>query len=848
MSLSPLQLEAGNVLLQNQGIRVAPRLTSALAKYTTMPEIAPLIQTLSNSTGILTSNTIANLETLGSNTCPALSDSVPKGYTTLTVTTTPPGFTGVISNTANLYMGNGDVGKFAQAFSIASSYVDSTNQFINAGVNSKTYLANTFSGMDNLTSADLTFVTTAPKDLASDLSKLGNMINLSAVDMLGSPLALVQQLVKLGGLTGPLIAPLAAVGLSYETIISLTDPATTLDPATEKLMYNAMTTITGNDLAQVLQILGVTTPNISAMSDLLDPSLILPVSYPTLITPTCSAIEKIYTADKSASGYSTYIVPYPGPVMKYGEVIYGYLYDAEPHSAFTTSFGYSGTTNNAGFATLGSYAQYTPGYTTYHVYTTTGTFSQTIYVEGPNNAWYKAPVAPEWGAFMQTYAIWSGAAEEITTHNLYTTINCPVAGTYTIEYSNDNDISWNIDNGANVTAASNFNTSVSTTVSLTAGQHNLNIAITNTGGPAGVAMQIKKPDGSELWNTLSYATGEYNSIPAKPATKLAATTSTANVNQILETELPVYAMDGYNLLKKIIPSGMALANKALSVSLQQITGITKMTLPQLAKAYHAVETNTGLPDIQGQTQPVPETDINYFTTPNGLATGSGVNGTILLTDVIGTAVGAGVVDQILSAFNTITSLNSVGALTTLTSIYNNMLATINGSNSTYNSGTGLWTTLGQSNANKNTSIDLAFTNVLIPAAQAEIAVIVTAHPNETTNMTTAFVTMANHIVGEQTYQAKANMDIGNLTANSQTSVQSFITSIPQYGKNISIGGPAEFLESVANVEIRGGQAIVATMREGRSRAGLVATGVGPYPQIAVTPSIASPNAILSSST
>ena len=848
MALSPLQLEAGNVLLQNEGLRVAPRLTSALAKYTTMSEIAPLIQTLSNATGILTSNTLANLETLGSNTCPALSDSVPKGYATLTVTTAPPGFTGVISNTANLYMGNGDVSKFAQAFSIASSYVDSTNQFINAGVNSKTYLANTFSSMDNLSSADLTFVTTKPKDLAADLSKLGNLINLASVDMLGSPLALVQQIVKLGGLTGPLIAPLAAAGLTYETIISLTDPETTLEPAKEKLIYDAMTSITDGDLKQLLQILGVTTPNISAMSDLLDPSLIFPVSYPTLITPTCSGVENIYVADKPASGYATYIVPYPGPVMKYGEVIYGYLYDAEPHSAFTTSFGYSGTTSNSGFATLGSYPQYTPGYTTYHVYTTTGTFSQTIYVESPSNAWYKAPVVNEWGAFMQEYAIWSGAAEEVTTHNLYTTINCPVTGTYSIEYSNDNDISWNIDNGANVTAASNFGTSVSTTVSLTAGQHNLNIAITNTGGPAGVAMQIKKPDGSELWNTLSYATGEYNNVPATPAAKPAATTSAASVNKILETELPVYAMDGYNLLKKIVPSDIALANKALSVSLQQITGITKMTLPQLAKAYHVVETNVGLPDIQGQTQPVPTTDINYFTTPNGLATGSGVNGTLLLTDIIGTAVGAGVVDQIMSAFDTIASLNSVGALTTLTGIYNNMLATINGSNSTYNSGTGLWTTLGQSNANKNTSIDMAFANVLIPAARTEISVIVSAHPTETTNMTTAFVTMANHIVGEQTYQAKANMDIGNLTANSQTSVQSFIISIPQYGKNVDVGGTAEFLESVANIEIRGGQAIVASMREGRSRAGLVAVGVGPYPQIDTSASIPAPVATLSSST
>jgi hypothetical protein len=46
-----------------------------------------------------------------------------------------------------------------------------------------------------------------------------------------------------------------------------------------------MTTVTGDDLAQILQILGVTTPNITSLNQLLDPVKMFPLSYDTLLTP-----------------------------------------------------------------------------------------------------------------------------------------------------------------------------------------------------------------------------------------------------------------------------------------------------------------------------------------------------------------------------------------------------------------------------------------------------------------------------------------------------------------------------------------------------------------------------------
>ena len=44
-------------------------------------------------------------------------------------------------------------------------------------------------------------------------------------------------------------------------------------------------------------------------------------------------------------------------------------------------------------------------------------------------------------------------------------------------------------------------------------------------------------------------------------------------------------------VERIIPEDQALADRALAVSLQQITNISKITLRQLATAYLTVETN-----------------------------------------------------------------------------------------------------------------------------------------------------------------------------------------------------------------------------------------------------------------
>jgi hypothetical protein len=580
MSLTTLQIQTAAALLQNTGVGVARDLTSGIDTYQALALITPIRATITQGADILSSTTLANLKTLAADTCPALADSVPAGYNTLTPGTDPAGFSGLITTTAESYMGSGDLSKFAQVLSTAVSYCVSTNQFINAAANATTFQANTFSGINNMMSGDLTAVTLATQAFGQDLAALGNLIDPAYIDVLGSPAALLRQLARQGAVTAQLMIELGRGGLPTDAVIAITRGQDNISPAVQKIMYRAMTYITGNDLSQVKQILGVATANIATMADLLNPAVILPRSYQTLITPTCSGNRNIYL----------------------------------------------------------------------------------------------------------------GAAAVDTT---------------------------------------------------------------------------------------------------------------------LAADLPVYAMAGYQQLTAIIPPDQALANRALAVSLQQITNITRLTLPALAQAYLSVETAQGLPLVESQTQAATPQSTEYFHTQ--VATGSGINGTITTTDVLGAASGTGYVEPLTAAAAAIGELTESGALTALTVIYNNMLTALTGP-----------------------SPDSVISG-LIAAAQAEIWSIVSANPESTVSLNVNFEAMATHLSREFTYQAQAGLSIPALQDNSVVSVQALVTSLPQYARDTQVGGTASFLAQVADMTSEGGQSLIAAMREGRAESALTVLGIGMNNQVSTEP-------------
>lgn len=120
-----------------------------------------------------------------------------------------------------------------------------------------------------------------------------------------------------------------------------------------------------------------------------------------------------------------------------------------------------------------------------------------------------------WVGFLNSYGVW-GAGQDYSVD-----LNFPTTGTYTFNYSVDNNGSISLDGTPIITRTGEYNYSsvYTATANVSAGSHTVRVTGVNLGGPAGVAAQILKPDTSELWNTRSllFSSGlTTNTIGASP--------------------------------------------------------------------------------------------------------------------------------------------------------------------------------------------------------------------------------------------------------------------------------------------------------------------------------------------
>jgi hypothetical protein len=138
-------------------------------------------------------------------------------------------------------------------------------------------------------------VNLATTAFAQDLANLGNLISLNNLDNLGAPLALVQRIVAIVGNVPVLSIYFIEQGVPEDVVINLNNPTISVADSVQKLMYEAMLRITGDNLAQILRVLGVTTTGIATMADLLNPVRLFPLSFQSLTAPTAQGPRAIYT-------------------------------------------------------------------------------------------------------------------------------------------------------------------------------------------------------------------------------------------------------------------------------------------------------------------------------------------------------------------------------------------------------------------------------------------------------------------------------------------------------------------------------------------------------------------------
>jgi len=304
-TLSAVNLIAGAGILGNVGgvaIGANADLTSNISSYTSVPVVSQFAAIA--STGYISINIVAN-------TFPALTNAVPTAYQgTLGSGNT---MTAIITTQSNDILGGGDLGKFEQIFNASSGYQQQANDFIKSTINATdSNVVTGFTSQDNTITGGFSDVTQAFAAFSLDVAQLGSLIDLGNLNNLGSPAALLEQVSALSNPPPGLTTALLSVGISQDTIDNIGTTAFT--PAEEKLIYQAMTTVTGSDLAQVLKLLRVTTANITTMADLLNPYKLFPRSYITLTAPTASGLRGIYV-DSSGSVNSNLATTLPASVL-----------------------------------------------------------------------------------------------------------------------------------------------------------------------------------------------------------------------------------------------------------------------------------------------------------------------------------------------------------------------------------------------------------------------------------------------------------------------------------------------------------------------------------------------------
>jgi hypothetical protein len=292
-------------------------------------------------------------------------------------------------------------------------------------------------------------------------------------------------------------------------------------------------------------------------------------------------------------------------------------------------------------------------------------------------------------------------------------------------------------------------------------------------------------------------------------------------------------MSTYSQLRQIIPADQALASKALQAGLQQVKNIFDTELPGLATATEGLESNVGLDDIGNLAAPLPVNVTAYFT--ETLATGSGPQGLLLLTDVIGSIAGYNITGEISNTTAILGNMTSSGELNLLinstTGVYTvmeNCIANVYTQTATVPGPDGDITeytvvipgglpgagTYGPANA-ANIAIANAFSDGLNPAMVSTVGTIVAAYPTDVANTTANFNTICNQLETQNTNLALAGVSFANLVAGQQA--WSLVYNLSTTGLEVVEGGPAYVLQSVANTNTQGGQAIVSTMREARNQ-------------------------------
>lgn len=303
------------------------------------------------------------------------------------------------------------------------------------------------------------------------------------------------------------------------------------------------------------------------------------------------------------------------------------------------------------------------------------------------------------------------------------------------------------------------------------------------------------------------------------------------------------------------PEDIADANKALARALGQIKNIFDATPQQISRVLGSLESSKGLDKIEALDRKIPQEVIDYYL--NTFATGSGANGELLLTDVIGTVAGWVHNDELPQEQGRLKELHDLGVLNDLS--YDAGTGPNGGGTPAGAVGSGnhgIYTIMkyhvidnayesqyivplssppeiiytysipsGRANSGFTSGNKASALQHLIDAANTEIARIAALYPLQASQSRDSFANMTNQLKREYDNRAKAGIDMESTQTGVETATFQLVRGLHEFGKDTSLGGTAYLLENIADTNSLYGQAVIASMREGRNIQRLADVGI-----------------------
>lgn len=255
-----------------------------------------------------------------------------------------------------------------------------------------------------------------------------------------------------------------------------------------------------------------------------------------------------------------------------------------------------------------------------------------------------------------------------------------------------------------------------------------------------------------------------------------------------------------------------------------------------------IESLKNLPLLQAQTQPLSASAQSYYA--NTFATGSGPQGTFVLTDFLGTAVGITVGPFFKSTADIINTLTTAGSLADLIEIYDVIIGCMQGLYpDPLNPPDGIEIPAGLPGAGIYADLDSAIA-ALVVLANAEIANLQSSLGANATTLNNNWNSISARIVYEATNQSKASLQMYALIPGDKMSLIALITNLNGIGNDTDQNGPAQFFEQLADTAILSGQALIGALREGRNDTALNSRSLGHDNAVPPTPDAPPPQAQL----